>query len=208
MHKLYDMLLSACDSYQAMQQTHLHCLATDAQPDIERLVFEREQFFADLQNHLTAVAYQLQTAVPESSLVHVLHSRLAALLEGDAILAERLRAYRTTLNNTELRSGKAKRSLTATAVRRPLCQHDSSICVADHSLHSLCVPFTLHSAVSGLRHRPGDPADQGAPVSSDSLRPQVSSLDKSQPLRVHRCAGAGACDTRGYDHEYTRQNGF
>lgn len=97
MHKLYDMLLSACDSYQAMQQTHLHCLATDAQLDIERLVFEREQFFADLQNHLTAMAYQLQTAVPESSLVHVLHSRLAALLEGDAILAERLRAYHTTL---------------------------------------------------------------------------------------------------------------
>ena len=88
MHRLYDMLLSACDSYQAMQQAHLHCLATDAQPDIERLVFEREQFFADLQNHLTAVAYQLQTAVPESSLVHVLQARLAALLEDDAILAE------------------------------------------------------------------------------------------------------------------------
>jgi hypothetical protein len=97
MHRLYDMLLSACDSYQAMQQAHLHCLATDAQPDIERLVFERERFFTDLQNHLTAMAYQLQTAVPESSLMHVLQIRLAALMEGDAILAERLHAYRTTL---------------------------------------------------------------------------------------------------------------
>ena len=107
MHRLYDMLLSACDSYQAMQQAHLHCLATDAQPDIERLVFEREQFFADLQNHLTAVLYQLQTAVPESSLVHVLQTRLAALLEDDAILAEHLHAYRTTLeqHRAQLRQG-------------------------------------------------------------------------------------------------------
>ena len=46
MHGLYEALLSACDNYQVMQQAHLHCLATEAQPDIERLVFEREHLFA------------------------------------------------------------------------------------------------------------------------------------------------------------------
>ena len=94
---LYDVLLSACDHYQAIQQAHLHCLATDAQPDMERLLFEREQLFADLQNHLTAVAYQLQQAVPELSLVHILHRRLATLLDGDVVLAKCLCAYRQTL---------------------------------------------------------------------------------------------------------------
>jgi len=101
------MLVSACDSYQAMQQAHLRCLATDTQPDMERLVFERERFFADLQNHLTSVVSQLQTSVPEPSLVHVLQTRLAALLEDDAILAEHLHAYRTTLeqHRAQLRQG-------------------------------------------------------------------------------------------------------
>jgi hypothetical protein len=94
---LYEAFLSACDRYQAMQQAHLHGLATVAQPDLERLVFEREQFFADLRNHLTAVAYQWQNAVPESSLVPVLQARLAVLLEGDVVLAERLHAHRATL---------------------------------------------------------------------------------------------------------------
>ena len=104
---LYEALLSACDSYQAMQQAHLHRLAADAQPDMERLVFEREGLFADLQNHLTAVAYQWQKTVPEPSLVHVLQDRLAALLEADTILAERLHAYRATLaqHRTQIRQG-------------------------------------------------------------------------------------------------------
>ena len=104
---LYEALLSACDSYQAMQQAHLHCLATDVQPNMEQLLFEREQLFADLQNHLTAVAYQLQQAGSESSLVHGLHLRLAALLEDDAILAEHLHAYRATLeqHRTQIRQG-------------------------------------------------------------------------------------------------------
>ncbi len=107
MHRLSPMLVSACDSYQAMQQAHLRCLATDTQPDMERLVFERERFFADLQNHLTSVVSQLQTSVPEPSLVHVLQTRLAALLEDDAILAEHLHAYRTTLeqHRAQLRQG-------------------------------------------------------------------------------------------------------
>jgi hypothetical protein len=45
--------------------------------------------------------------MPEVSLVHVLHSRLAALLEGDTILAERLHAYRMTLEQrqTQIRQG-------------------------------------------------------------------------------------------------------
>ena len=60
MHALYEALWNTCDNYQVMQQAHLHCLATEAQPDMERLVFERERLFADLQNHLTAVVYQLQ----------------------------------------------------------------------------------------------------------------------------------------------------
>ena len=86
MHGLYEALLSACDHYQAMQQAHLHCLATEAQPDIERLVFEREHLFADLQNHLTAVVYQGQKAGPEPALVPIFQARLTALLEEDAIL--------------------------------------------------------------------------------------------------------------------------
>lgn len=97
MHELYEALGSACDDYQAMQQAHLHCLATDAPLDMARLVFERERLFADLRNHLTALAYQLQKAVPESSLAPILQARLTALLEGDALLAERLHAYRVTL---------------------------------------------------------------------------------------------------------------
>ena len=90
-----------------MQQAHLHCLATEAQPDIERLVFEREHLFADLQNHLTAVVYQVQKAVPEPSLVPILQARLTALLEDDAVLDERLHAYRATLEQrrAQLRQG-------------------------------------------------------------------------------------------------------
>ena len=99
MHGLDEPLLIACDNYQAMQQAHLHCLATDAQFDLEQLVFERERLFADLQNHLTAVLYQFQTAVPEPSLVHAMQARLTALLDGDAVLAERLHAYRATLEH-------------------------------------------------------------------------------------------------------------
>src|SRR5712691_6530759 len=79
MQGLYEALLSTCDNYQVMQQAHLHCLATEAQPDIERLVFERERLFADLHNHLTAVLYQVQKAVPEPSLVAILQARLTAL---------------------------------------------------------------------------------------------------------------------------------
>jgi hypothetical protein len=92
-----EALWGACDNYQAMQQAHLHCLATAASPDLEQLVFEREQRFADLQNHLTAVAYQWQATTPESTLVQALQTRLTVLREGDALLAERLQAYRATL---------------------------------------------------------------------------------------------------------------
>jgi hypothetical protein len=80
-----------------MQQAHLYCLATVASPDLEQLVFEREQRFADLQNHLVAAAYQWQTATPESGLVDALRARLMALQEGDVVLGERLHAYRATL---------------------------------------------------------------------------------------------------------------
>ena len=104
---LYEALLSACDNYQVMQQVHLHCLATEAQPDIERLVFEREHLFADLQNRLTAVVYQIQKAVPEPALVPIFQARLTALLEDDAILSERLHTYRATLEQrrAQLRQG-------------------------------------------------------------------------------------------------------
>src|SRR5215475_15651078 len=97
MHGLYETLLSACDTYQVMQQAHLHCLATEAQPDIAQLVFEREHLFADLQNHLTAVVYQGQKGVLEPSLVPILQARLTAILEDDVILDGRLHAYRATL---------------------------------------------------------------------------------------------------------------
>jgi hypothetical protein len=97
MHGLYEALLSTCDSYHVMQQAHLHCLTTEVQPDIERLVFERERRFADLQNHLTAVVYQVQKAVPEPSLVPILQARLTALLEEDAVLVKHLHAYRAAL---------------------------------------------------------------------------------------------------------------
>ena len=60
-------------------------------------MFEREQRFADLQNRLTALAYQWQRATPEPALVSALQARLTALREGDVILDERLQAYRVTL---------------------------------------------------------------------------------------------------------------
>jgi len=97
MQVLSEALWVACNNYQAMQQTHLHCLETAASPDMERLVFERQQHFADLQNRLTALAYQWQTATPEPALVHVLQARLTALREGDTLLDERLQAYRVIL---------------------------------------------------------------------------------------------------------------
>ena len=107
MHELYETLLSACGNYQVMQQAHLHCLATQAQPDIARLVFEREHLFADLQNHLTAVVYQVQKGVLEPSLVPILQARLTAILEDDAVLVERLHAYRATLEQrrAQIRQG-------------------------------------------------------------------------------------------------------
>jgi len=94
---LSEALWVACDNYEAMQQAHLHYLETAVSPDRERLVFEREQRFADLQNHLTAVTYQWQITTPEPALVHALQARLTALREGDAVLAERLQAHRITL---------------------------------------------------------------------------------------------------------------
>ncbi len=97
MHVFSEALWVACNNYQAMQEAHLHGLATDPQPDMERLVFERAHLFADLQNHLTALAYQCHTAVPEPALCDALRARLTALLESDAVLAERLHAYRLTL---------------------------------------------------------------------------------------------------------------
>src|SRR5262249_19968011 len=92
-----EALWVACNNYQAMQQAHLHCLETAASPDMEQLVFEREQRFADLQNRLTALAYQWQIAAPEPALVYALQARLTALREGDGLLDERLQAYRVTL---------------------------------------------------------------------------------------------------------------
>jgi len=97
MPELNDALMVACDHYEAMQQEHLHCLASDAPPDMERLVFEQARLFADLQNHLTALLYQLHTTGSEPALLDVLRARLSALLEGDAVLAERLQAYRAEL---------------------------------------------------------------------------------------------------------------
>ena len=106
MRGFYEALLSTCENYQVMQQAHLHCLATEAQPDIERLVFERARLFADLQNHLTAVVYHMRKAVPEPSLVPILQGRLAALIEDDVVLSEHLHAYRATL---EQRRAKMRR---------------------------------------------------------------------------------------------------
>jgi hypothetical protein len=107
MHGSYEALLSTCDSYQVMQQAHLRCLTTEVQPDIERLVFERERRFADLQNRLTAMVYQVQQAVPESSLMPILQARLTALLEEDAVLVKRLHTYRATLEQrrAQIRQG-------------------------------------------------------------------------------------------------------
>src|SRR5215510_14995055 len=81
-----EALWVACNNYQAMQEAHLYCLETAASPDIERLAFEREQRFADLQNHLTATAYRWQKATPEPALVHALQAHLTALQEGDVVL--------------------------------------------------------------------------------------------------------------------------
>ena len=107
MHRLYEALWSTCDNYQVMQQAHLRYLATEVQPDMERLVFERERLFADFQNHLMAVVSQVQKTGPEPSLVSILQARLTALLEHDAVLVERLHAYRATLEQrrAQIRQG-------------------------------------------------------------------------------------------------------
>jgi len=107
MYGLYEALWDACDNYQAMQQAHLHCLATEAQPDVERLIFERERLFADLQNHLTPVVYQVQQAMPEPAFVALLQARLSALLKQDTALVECLHACRVTLEQRrgQLRQG-------------------------------------------------------------------------------------------------------
>jgi hypothetical protein len=111
MHQLYDAFIVAWDNYQAMQHAHLDCLATEVQPDMERLEFERARLSTDLQNHLTALLYQLHTAVPEPVLLDVLRARLAALQEDDAVLAERLQAYRATLEQHRAQVHKGQRAL-------------------------------------------------------------------------------------------------
>ena len=110
-HVLSEALWVACNNYQAMQQVHLHCLETAASPDMERLVFERGQRFADLQNHLTALAYQWQTDTPKPALVSALQARLTALREGDVILDERLQAYRVTLAQARAQLQQAQKVL-------------------------------------------------------------------------------------------------
>jgi hypothetical protein len=129
MHALYEALLRTCDSYHVMQQAHLHCLMTGVHLDIERLVFERESSFADLQNRLTAVVYQVQKAVPEPSLVLILQARLTALLEEDAVLVKRLHAYRATLEQrrAQIRHGQmVLNGYDSSAPTRPLKVVDRS----------------------------------------------------------------------------------
>jgi uncharacterized protein YceH (UPF0502 family) len=129
MHVLSEALWVACNDYQAMQQAHLHCLETATSSDMERLVFEREQRFADLRNHLAAVAYQWQTAAPEPALVHTLQARLTTLQEDDAILDERLQAYRATLEQTRAQIQQGQKVLVgygSQATRRSLRVVDRS----------------------------------------------------------------------------------
>lgn len=97
MDALYDALMVACDSYEAMQQAHLCCLTGTAQPDIERLDFEQARLCADLQNHLMALVYQMPTTPRQPGALERLRTRLAALQAGDAALAAALHAYRATL---------------------------------------------------------------------------------------------------------------
>src|SRR5215831_17930414 len=110
MHVLSEALWAACDKYQAMQQAHLYSLAT-ASPDLEQLVFEREQRFADLRNHLVAAACQWQIAAPEAGFVEALQARLMALQAGDVVLVERLHAYRATLAQARVQLQKGQKVL-------------------------------------------------------------------------------------------------
>ena len=111
MHELSEALWVACNNYEAMQQAHLHGLETAASPDIERLVFEREQRFADLRNHLVAAACQWQIAAPEAGFVEALQARLMALQAGDVVLVERLHAYRATLAQARVQLQKGQKVL-------------------------------------------------------------------------------------------------
>ena len=138
---MYEALLRACDNYQVMQQAHLHCLATEVQPDIARLVFERECLFAELQNYLTAVVYQVQKAVPESARVPILQARLTTLLEDDAVLVERLHAYRVILEQRRTQIQQGQRSLAATAARRPHERPWLLTGLANRPPSALCLPL-------------------------------------------------------------------
>lgn len=92
-----EAFFAACERYQAMQEHHLLRLAGTEPLDLERLVFEREQRFADLRNHLTAMVYHLRTQADRQLLVERVQERLQALLQHEAAFTARLALYRDML---------------------------------------------------------------------------------------------------------------
>ncbi len=88
---------TACERYQAMQDTHMQCFATPASLDLEQLVFERERYFAEIYNQLTALLYHLREHAASQPLVACVHMRLRAILQREAVLSTCLHTYRTQL---------------------------------------------------------------------------------------------------------------
>lgn len=92
-----EVLFAACERYQAMQEAHLQLLTDGEWPDLERLVFEREQRFAEVYNHLTALVHTLRTAGASALPIEQARQRVHTLLQQDALLTAQLHRYRTRL---------------------------------------------------------------------------------------------------------------
>ncbi len=106
-----ETFFAACDRYQAMQDTHVQHFAAAAPLDLEQLVFERAQHFADFCNHLTATLYHLRTSTATQPLVASVQTRLRAILQREAALTTCVQAYRAQLEAQRQQLQQGQRAL-------------------------------------------------------------------------------------------------
>lgn len=90
-------MFAACERYQSMQESHLQYFASPANLDLTHLLFEREQHFADLYNHLTAALHDLRHVPDAAPLARHIQERLRQLLRQEAQLTTHVQAYRALL---------------------------------------------------------------------------------------------------------------
>lgn len=90
-------LLKVFERYAQMQEAHLRSLKETAQPDFERLGFERAQLFAELQNQCTMMIQYRQRGAYPATLSPVCQERLTILRSCDDVLLQYLQEYRIKL---------------------------------------------------------------------------------------------------------------